>query len=144
MAPEEKRRLLEQGRLAFNRGDYYQAHEQWEEVWLKTSGDERLILQGLIQIATALHKFDRGRPDLCHRLLGKGLGKLAAGHACATLSAADATAGCLAGMDIKGLFRDAAMLLDRLSPDGTDRGKGKDLRPLRLGLLPLADAAGPS
>jgi predicted metal-dependent hydrolase len=42
---------LERGRAAFNCGDYFSAHELWEDVWLGLVGDERIFLQGLIQIA---------------------------------------------------------------------------------------------
>ena len=46
---------LEQGRVAFNRGEYFEAHELWEDVWRELAGAERIFVQGLIQIAAGLH-----------------------------------------------------------------------------------------
>jgi len=72
----ERARLMEEGRRAFNRGEFYEAHEFWEEVWLELDDPERLWVQAMIQIATGLHKLSRERPDVCLTLLGKALAKL--------------------------------------------------------------------
>jgi predicted metal-dependent hydrolase len=40
---------LEPGRVAFNRGEYFEAHELWEEAWQVLDGVERILVQGLIQ-----------------------------------------------------------------------------------------------
>ncbi len=103
MTLDEARCLTEEGRRDFNRGAYFAAHECWEKVWLKAYGQERVLLQGLIQIATALYKLCRGRQDLCKRLLDKGLLRLTSG-------------GLLFDLDLDGLRRDAALLRDALSP----------------------------
>jgi len=65
------------GRAAFNRGEFYEAHEFWEEVWLELDGAERLWVQGMIQIATGLHKLARDQRATCRTLLAKALAKLA-------------------------------------------------------------------
>lgn len=39
----------------FDRGEYFEAHEDWEELWHLASGQRHAYLQGLIQIAVALH-----------------------------------------------------------------------------------------
>jgi uncharacterized protein len=39
----------------FNRGEYFEAHEVWEDLWLGTQGPARLFYKGLIQAAVALH-----------------------------------------------------------------------------------------
>lgn len=44
----------------FNRGDYFEAHEDWEEIWHEAQGDDRAFVQGLIQVATALHHMTLG------------------------------------------------------------------------------------
>ena len=45
------------GVAAYHRGDYYEAHEHWEEIWRdQPDGVERSFLQGLIQVAAAMHK----------------------------------------------------------------------------------------
>src|SRR5262249_13857653 len=47
----DRRRLMDQGRAAFNRGEFYEAHEFWEEVWNEIDDPERLWVQGMIQVA---------------------------------------------------------------------------------------------
>lgn len=49
-----------QGIEHFNAGRYFDAHEVWEEVWLRASGDTKLFYQMLIQAAVALHHYERG------------------------------------------------------------------------------------
>jgi predicted metal-dependent hydrolase len=69
---------LEPGRAAFNRGEYFLAHELWEEVWRRIDDAERrLYVQGLIQIAAGLHHLQRHRAGPAAGLLRKGLEKLA-------------------------------------------------------------------
>jgi predicted metal-dependent hydrolase len=67
---------LEQGRAAFNRGEYFRAHELWEAVWLELEGAERVPVQGLIQIAAGLHHLQQGRPRPAAGLLRKGREKI--------------------------------------------------------------------
>jgi uncharacterized protein len=68
---------LEPGRAAFNRGEYFLAHELWEEVWREVDDAERrLYVQGLIQIAAGLHQLQRHRPGPAAGLLRKGLEKI--------------------------------------------------------------------
>ena len=43
----------------FNRREFFDAHERWEELWKKESGPAKPFLQGLIQVATALHHFQK-------------------------------------------------------------------------------------
>lgn len=35
----------------FNRGEYYEAHDVLEDLWLETTGQERAFYKGLIQLA---------------------------------------------------------------------------------------------
>ena len=69
------------GRVAFNRGAFFEAHEHWEEAWHALTGDDRTFVQGLIQIAAGLHHLQQGRLRPADRLLHKGLAKLALGAA---------------------------------------------------------------
>jgi len=39
--------------ICFNRGDYYEAHDVLEDLWLRTTGPEYAFYKGLIQIAGA-------------------------------------------------------------------------------------------
>ena len=68
---------IERGRALFNDRRFFEAHEAWEEAWLREEGELRLLLQGLIQTAAALHKTARGdHPSGCVRLLEWGLAKI--------------------------------------------------------------------
>jgi hypothetical protein len=73
---------MEQGRAAFNRGEFFLAHELWEELWLELrelpdrSRALRLRVQGLIQIAAGLHHLQGGRRRPATTLLCRGLAKL--------------------------------------------------------------------
>jgi hypothetical protein len=70
---------IEQGRSAFNRGEYFASHELWEEVWKDLDGADRTFVQGLIQIAAGLHHLQQRRPRPAAAQLRKGLDKVAPG-----------------------------------------------------------------
>jgi len=68
---------LARGAELFNLGQYYEAHEVWEELWLTLEDDPRLFVQGLIQVAAAGHKaFAQNQPVGCVKLLTTALEKL--------------------------------------------------------------------
>src|SRR5262249_9669014 len=48
-----------EGVVQFNAGRYFEAHEIWEEIWLRSSGEEKIFYQMLIQSAVGLHHFER-------------------------------------------------------------------------------------
>ncbi len=64
------------GRAEFNAGRYFEAHEHWEEIWHGASGPARDFWQGLIQVAGALLKVQRGEPTGALKLFDRGLAKL--------------------------------------------------------------------
>jgi predicted metal-dependent hydrolase len=101
MTGDERRHAMALGGDAFNGGNFHAAHEHWERVWLDLAGAERRWVQGLIQVAVALHK--RARPEVCRALLHKGLAKL--------VDVPDQVLGLAAGA----LARDARALLE--APD---------------------------
>jgi predicted metal-dependent hydrolase len=47
----------------FNRCEFFQCHETWEELWLEERGASRLFYKGLIQAAVALFHLGNGN---CH------------------------------------------------------------------------------
>ncbi|MBM4375900.1 MAG: DUF309 domain-containing protein [Deltaproteobacteria bacterium] len=48
---------FEGGLAAYARGDFFDAHELWEQLWRdEREDDPKQLLQGLIQIAAAMHK----------------------------------------------------------------------------------------
>jgi predicted metal-dependent hydrolase len=116
MEAEARQRLMRDGQRAFNDGDFFAAHEHWEAVWLTALAPERRWIQGLIQVATGLHKLQGGRAEICRGLLHKALAKLE-----------DAPAQ-LDGLDVGCLRADATALVGAL-----ERGEQADPHALRLG-----------
>lgn len=52
--------ILARGVALFNNGEYFACHEVWEELWKRSEGEERAVLQGLIQAAVAILHAERG------------------------------------------------------------------------------------
>ena len=75
--PPDDAKILARGVELFNRGAFWEAHEAWEELWLRAGPDIRLFLQGLIQLAAAWHHVGRGNQRGAERLFRAGLEKLA-------------------------------------------------------------------
>lgn len=48
------------GMLLFNAGDFFDAHEVWEDLWAECTGADRRFVQGLIQAAVGLCHFGNG------------------------------------------------------------------------------------
>src|SRR4051794_2522850 len=48
------------GIVLFNRGDFFEAHEAWEALWMETATPEKQFYQGLIQAAVGLCHFCNG------------------------------------------------------------------------------------
>ncbi|MHB8655944.1 MAG: DUF309 domain-containing protein [Terriglobia bacterium] len=67
---------IDEGVRLFNSQKYFETHEVLEEVWLKTGGEKKIFLHGLIQIAAAFHHHTKGNPVGFRSLLEKGLKKL--------------------------------------------------------------------
>jgi predicted metal-dependent hydrolase len=70
--------LFEEGLRLHNGGEFYEAHEAWEQIWVNETDDAwRLFVQGLIQVTSAFHKlFFQREPRGAARLLERGLEKL--------------------------------------------------------------------
>ncbi len=60
----------------FNKGQYWEAHEAWEEVWKVSKGEQKLFYQGLIQTAAALLHYDRNNTRGAHLCINNALKKL--------------------------------------------------------------------
>lgn len=48
------------GIVLFNRGDFFEAHEVWESLWMDTAGPDKKYYQALIQAAVGLLHFCNG------------------------------------------------------------------------------------
>ena len=71
-APHGPSSGLARGVDLFNAGEYEEAHEAFEELWLATQGPDSDFYKGLVQAAIALHHFQLGNLE--------GAMKLHAGH----------------------------------------------------------------
>lgn len=96
----------------FNRQEYFDAHEVWEDLWHKSAGAEAGFLKGLIQAAVALYHLHRGNRAGGGRLFASGR---------AYMLAADAPGW---GLDVPGFWREMeAYFAARL-------GEGAELPPV--------------
>ncbi len=71
-------KILHDGVVLFNERQFFEAHEVWEDGWRTAIGEDRLLLQGLIQVAAAFHKLQRGQPAGAVALFSRGSERLAA------------------------------------------------------------------
>jgi predicted metal-dependent hydrolase len=60
----------------FNRAEFFDAHEVLEDVWRAAPAAEKKFLQGLIQVAVALHHHSRGNLVGARSLLARALRNL--------------------------------------------------------------------
>ena len=67
---------FERGLELFNRGQFFECHEAWEEIWKRSDGDAKLFYQGMIQAAVAILHTLRGNRDGARSLLEKSRAKL--------------------------------------------------------------------
>ncbi|MGB8540183.1 MAG: DUF309 domain-containing protein [Candidatus Acidiferrales bacterium] len=67
---------FQRGIAHFNAGEFFEAHEVWEEIWLEEAEPEKTFLQGIIQIAAAFHHYCRENADGTETLLAAGIVKL--------------------------------------------------------------------
>jgi predicted metal-dependent hydrolase len=56
----------------FNAGEFFEAHEVWEDLWVDCPAAERRFVQALIQAAVAVYHFSRGNFAGASRLFHSG------------------------------------------------------------------------
>ncbi len=69
-------RALVESAVLFRGGLYFEVHEVLEEVWLELADPERSAVQGLIQIAVAMHHLAHANPRGAVSLFAAGRAKL--------------------------------------------------------------------
>ena len=67
---------LERGLELVRAGEYFEAHEELEEVWREAPPGERDFLQGLVHVAVAWLHASRGNRPGCERQLEKAARRL--------------------------------------------------------------------
>jgi predicted metal-dependent hydrolase len=113
-----------QGLEAYRRGEFFEAHELWEQLWRDERDEaQKQFLQGLIQIAAAMHKaIVERKPAPAARLLGRARLRLATapadGH----------------GLDLARLLREAARAEQAL--EAPSSSEGGNAVPFEASLIP--------
>ncbi|MHC4956367.1 MAG: DUF309 domain-containing protein [Planctomycetota bacterium] len=59
-----------------NAGQHWQAHEAWEDLWIREEGELKRYYQGLIQVTAAFHHYGHENWDGMRKLLKDGMAKL--------------------------------------------------------------------
>jgi len=67
---------LEHGIELFNSGRYFDAHEVLEDVWRDSHGADKRTLQGLVQLAVALHHHSTGNLTGARSVMARAAAKL--------------------------------------------------------------------
>ena len=60
----------------FNNQKWYEAHDAYEEIWNTLDGDERQIIQGILQVSVSQFHVSKGNLNGATILLGEGLGRI--------------------------------------------------------------------
>ena len=60
----------------FNNQKWYEAHDAFEEIWNSLDGDERQVIQGILQVSVSQYHLSRGNLNGATILLGEGLGRI--------------------------------------------------------------------
>ena len=60
----------------FNNNEWYEAHDAFEEIWNTVDGDERQVIQGILQVSVAQFHLSKGNFNGATILLGEGLGRI--------------------------------------------------------------------
>ena len=60
----------------FNNHKWYEAHDAFEEIWNSVDGDERQIIQGILQVSVSQFHLSKGNLNGATILLGEGLGRI--------------------------------------------------------------------
>ena len=60
----------------FNNQKWYEAHDAFEEIWNSVDGDERQVIQGILQVSVSQFHLSKGNLNGATILLGEGLGRI--------------------------------------------------------------------
>jgi len=60
----------------FNNQKWYEAHDAFEVIWNTLDGDERQIIQGILQVSVSQFHLSKGNLNGATILLGEGLGRI--------------------------------------------------------------------
>jgi predicted metal-dependent hydrolase len=113
MPAADRRKAFEKGVAAYERGDYFEAHELLEPAWMGSADlPERNLLQGLIKLAAAYVHGVRGNP--------LGIARNLAGARDRLDAAAGSPAAAASGIDVAALVAAIDDRLARVARDPDD------------------------
>lgn len=72
---EKLDKLFQDGLNEFRKGEFFEAHEVWEELWKHHQIKDRRFIQGLIQLAASFYKIQVGNLRGARSLLKKSIEK---------------------------------------------------------------------
>ncbi len=67
--------LFKKGVNAFNKRQFYDAHEYWEDIWLNFKMEDAKCIQGLIQLAVSFFHYHNGNPKGAKSMAAKCIKK---------------------------------------------------------------------
>lgn len=73
----EMNKLFQAGLRAYQKRDFFEAHEQWETLWSDYHPPQRSLIQGLIQLAVSFVHVENGNLTGARNLIAKAQRKLA-------------------------------------------------------------------
>jgi predicted metal-dependent hydrolase len=114
--PSEARRGLQ----LFNAGEFFEAHEALENAWRAESGPIRLLYQAILQVAVTYLHIQRGNYEGAIQLAARAMPKL------------ERWQPVCCGVDVAGLKRDFAAILEQLTRLGPDGIKAFDTSSFRM------------
>ena len=103
----------QQGLALARRGEFFEAHEEFELAWRACEQEERDFFQGLVHVVVSAYQRGRGRPVATERQRVKALNRLAAYEPVHR------------GLDVKAL----RAALERSEPDPREYLVERDLQP---------------
>ena len=77
---EESRKIFKDSLFTalnlFNNHKWYEAHDAFEDIWNTLDGDERQVIQGILQVSVSQFHLSKGNFNGATILLGEGLGRI--------------------------------------------------------------------
>ena len=86
----------------FNSQRWYEAHDAFEDIWNGLDGDERQVIQGILQVSVSQFHLGKGNTNGAMILLGEGLGRIKTRQRIKI------------GLDLKSLCKTLEILLNKL------------------------------
>jgi hypothetical protein len=96
---------LAAGLSCYRKGDFFDAHEHWESIWMHLEQPEKSFLQGLIQLTVAFHHYESGNAAGALSLLRRALRRF------------EVCPACFGGIDVASLSAEMRAWLQALESD---------------------------